>query len=178
MKDLRNACALVALLAASCSAYSQNTPLTLAGYLDFADVGDAHISPDGKRVIYMLRTVDKINDRRQSAMWLVNADGSGARSLGKGGGVGWAPDGAGAHGRRVSRTVRRAAIELPATPAVAASLVRALPGLRGWSLRFDHEPPQKRRGFSTVSYVGVICARIAAMTELRRTGLSKRGTSR
>ncbi|HJY39739.1 MAG TPA: hypothetical protein VJ303_00840, partial [Steroidobacteraceae bacterium] len=92
MKNLLNACALVALLAASCSAYSQNTPLTLAGYLDFADVGDAHISPDGKRVIYMLRTVDKINDLRQSAMWLVNADGSGARSLGKGAGVGWAPD--------------------------------------------------------------------------------------
>jgi dipeptidyl aminopeptidase/acylaminoacyl peptidase len=92
MKNLLNACALVALLAASCSAYSQNTPLTLAGYLDFADVGDAHISPDGKRVVYMLRTVDKINDLRQSAMWLVNADGSGARSLGKGAGVGWAPD--------------------------------------------------------------------------------------
>ena len=84
--------ALVALLTLSFGAHGQHTPLPLEGYLDLADVADAHVSPDGKRVIYMLRTVDKINDRRQSAMWLVNADGSGAHSLGKGAGVGWAPD--------------------------------------------------------------------------------------
>jgi dipeptidyl aminopeptidase/acylaminoacyl peptidase len=85
-------CGLVALLAASLGAHAGDTPLTLAGYLDLADAGDAHIAPDGKRLVYMLRTVDKVNDRRQTAMWLVNADGSGARSLGKGAEVVWAPD--------------------------------------------------------------------------------------
>ena len=87
------ASALIALLLlTSFSAQAAGRPLPLEGYLDLADVGGAHLSQDGKRVVYMLRTVDKVNDRRQSAMWLINADGSGARSLGKGGSVVWAPD--------------------------------------------------------------------------------------
>lgn len=83
---------LALLLVTSVGAFAQNKHLPLEGYLDMTDVGGALVSPDGKRVIYMARTVDKINDRRQSAMWLINADGSAARSLGKGFGVGWAPD--------------------------------------------------------------------------------------
>lgn len=45
--------AWVALLAVSFGAHAQNTPLPLEGYLDMADVADAHISPDGKRVMYV-----------------------------------------------------------------------------------------------------------------------------
>jgi dipeptidyl aminopeptidase/acylaminoacyl peptidase len=74
------------------SVQAQGRSLPLEGYLDMTDVADAQISPDGKRVLYMRRTVDKVNDRRQSAMWLVNADGSGAREIGKGSSVRWAPD--------------------------------------------------------------------------------------
>jgi acylaminoacyl-peptidase len=90
---MASSCALLALvLLASAGAHAQSKVLPLEGYLDMADVADAHIAPDGKRIVYMLRTVDKVNDRRETAMWLVNSDGSGARSLGKGASVGWAPD--------------------------------------------------------------------------------------
>ena len=74
------------------SLQAQGRSLPLEGYLDMTDVGDAQVSPDGKRVLYMRRTVDKVNDRRQSALWIINADGSGERELGKGSNVRWAPD--------------------------------------------------------------------------------------
>ncbi len=82
---------LVLVCALSCVAAHSRT-LPLEGFLDMTDVADAQISPDGKRVLYMRRTVDKMNDRRESSMWVVNSDGTGDRSLGKGSGVRWAPD--------------------------------------------------------------------------------------
>jgi dipeptidyl aminopeptidase/acylaminoacyl peptidase len=74
------------------SLQAQGKPLPLEGYLDMTDVGGAQISPDGNRVLYTRGTTDKVNDRRQSALWLVNADGSSARELGKASNVRWAPD--------------------------------------------------------------------------------------
>lgn len=35
------------------------------------------ISPDGKQIVYVRRGMDIMNDRRQSRLWIVNADGSG-----------------------------------------------------------------------------------------------------
>ena len=67
--------------------------LTLANYLDFEDAQDPRASPDVKQVIYTRRTIDKINDRWDNALWIVNADGAKHRFLLKGGSARWSPDG-------------------------------------------------------------------------------------
>jgi dipeptidyl aminopeptidase/acylaminoacyl peptidase len=71
-----------------------DTLLTVDHYLDYEQVGDPQISPDGKQIVYARRYVNKIEDRWDSALWLMNADGSHNRMLGKGSSPVWSPDGA------------------------------------------------------------------------------------
>jgi dipeptidyl aminopeptidase/acylaminoacyl peptidase len=52
------------------------TLLTTEHYLDWERVSDAQISPDGARVVYTRQTVNKLEDKFESALWIVNADGS------------------------------------------------------------------------------------------------------
>jgi len=70
-----------------------DTLLTVDHYLDFEQVGDPQISPDGKQIVYARRYVNKIEDRWDSALWIMNADGSHNRMLGKGANPVWSPDG-------------------------------------------------------------------------------------
>ncbi len=70
-----------------------DTLLTVNHYLDFETVGDARISPDGSRIIYSRRFVDKQRDAFESALWIMNADGSENRFLVRGGSPVWSPDG-------------------------------------------------------------------------------------
>jgi dipeptidyl aminopeptidase/acylaminoacyl peptidase len=70
-----------------------DTLFTVEKYLDFEQVADPQISPDGSQIIYTRRFVDKLADRWESALWLVNADGSKNRFLLKGSGARWSPDG-------------------------------------------------------------------------------------
>ena len=70
-----------------------DTLLTVDHYLDFEQVGDPQISPDGKQIVYTRRYVNKIDDRWDSALWIMNADGSHNRMLGKGASAVWSPDG-------------------------------------------------------------------------------------
>jgi len=62
-------------------------------YLDYETVGDPQISPDGRRVVYTRRWVDRMADRWESALWIVEADGSRNRFLVKGSNPVWSPDG-------------------------------------------------------------------------------------
>jgi Tol biopolymer transport system component len=62
-------------------------------YLDWETVGDPQISPDGSQIIYARRWVDKINDTRESSLWIMNVDGSRNRFLTNGGSPRWSPDG-------------------------------------------------------------------------------------
>ena len=55
--------------------------LTLDLYLDMETVSDPQISPDGAQIIYTRGWVDKMNDRRESALWIMNADGGRNRFL-------------------------------------------------------------------------------------------------
>ena len=68
--------------------------LSLTHYLDMESVSDPRISPDGERIVYTRGWVDKQADRRESSLWMMNADGSRARHLVDGGGARWSPDGA------------------------------------------------------------------------------------
>jgi len=88
------AAALALALPCAVSAQSQ-TPdrLTLALYLEMESVSDPQISPDGSQIIYTRRWVDKLNDRRESALWIMNADGSKNRYLTDGSSARWSPDG-------------------------------------------------------------------------------------
>lgn len=85
----------VALVAfpASAQEVPSDTLLTVDHYLDWERASDARISPDGSQVVYTRSTVDKMKDRWESALWIVNVDGSKHRFLVKGSGARWAPDG-------------------------------------------------------------------------------------
>ncbi len=77
--------ALTLLAGAAMSLPAQETPsdtlLTVGHYLDFERVSDPQISPDGARVVYVRAYVDKMNDRFESAIWMMDADGGRHRFL-------------------------------------------------------------------------------------------------
>ena len=85
----------LALLPATATA--QETPsdtlLTVNHYLDYETVADARLSPDGTQIVYTRRYVNKQEDRWDSALWIMAADGSRNRFLGKGSDARWSPDG-------------------------------------------------------------------------------------
>lgn len=89
--------ALVALRTAELSAQVQekqdDTLLTVAKYLDFEQVAEPRISPDGSQIVYTRRWVNRIEDRWDSALWMVSADGTRNRFLAKGSNAVWSPDG-------------------------------------------------------------------------------------
>ena len=67
--------------------------ISLPMFLDMVTVSDPEISPDGKQIVFTRRWVDKMNDKFESALYLMNADGSHQRFLVKGSGARWSPDG-------------------------------------------------------------------------------------
>src|SRR5437764_1292661 len=89
--------ALLLLAVAASSAAAQETAsdtlLTVDHYLDWEQVADPRISPDGSQIIYTRRWVNKVEDKWESALWIMNADGSHNRFLVKGSDARWSPDG-------------------------------------------------------------------------------------
>ena len=67
--------------------------ITLEQYLDWEDVQSPQLSPDATQIIFGRRWVDKMNDRWETSLWMMNADGSHARALVQGSDVRWSPDG-------------------------------------------------------------------------------------
>ena len=67
--------------------------LTLDLYLDMETVSEPQLSPDGSRIIYTRGWIDKLDDKRESALWIMNVDGSRNRFLAKGSGARWSPSG-------------------------------------------------------------------------------------
>jgi len=81
------------LLVAGAQEKPSDTLLTVNHYLDYETVADVQIAPDGARIIYARRFVNKQLDRFESALWIMNADGSENRFLTKGSSPKWSPDG-------------------------------------------------------------------------------------
>lgn len=79
-------------LAAQASAQPKDR-LTIADYFNWEDVSNPSLSPDGRQVLYTRTWIDQLNDRRESAVWLMNADGTKNRFLVKGSDARWSPDG-------------------------------------------------------------------------------------
>src|SRR6476646_9666287 len=67
--------------------------IQLEQYLDWEEVQNPQLSPDGNKIIFGRRWVDKMNDRWQTTLMMMNADGSQPRSLVEGSDVHWSPDG-------------------------------------------------------------------------------------
>jgi dipeptidyl aminopeptidase/acylaminoacyl peptidase len=70
---------LLALLgspAASTAAQEASQTLSLDHYLEWEEVGEARLSPDGSQVVYTRRFMDAMNDRWASALWIMDADGT------------------------------------------------------------------------------------------------------
>ena len=90
---------LVALALASLPAViaAQNTVandrLNLDLYWEYETVSDPQLSPDGSQILYTRGWIDKINDKRESSLWIMNADGSKNRFLVRGSGARWSPSG-------------------------------------------------------------------------------------
>ncbi|PYP18023.1 MAG: S9 family peptidase [Gemmatimonadetes bacterium] len=72
---------------------ASDTLLTVNHYLDWEQVADPQVSPNGAQIVYTRRWVNKIEDRWDSGLWIVNADGSKNRFLVKGSNARWSPDG-------------------------------------------------------------------------------------
>ena len=70
-----------------------STLLTTEHWLDWERVSDAQIAPDGSRIVYTRQTVNKQEDKWESSLWILNADGSQHRFLVKGQSARWSPDG-------------------------------------------------------------------------------------
>lgn len=67
--------------------------LTVDRYLDLERVQDPQISPDGAQVVYTRGWVNKLKDRWESSIWVMDADGSRNRFLVDGSRPRWSPDG-------------------------------------------------------------------------------------
>ena len=50
--------------------------LVVADYLEWEQVQAPAFSPDGQQIVFTRRWIDKLNDRWQSSLWIMGADGS------------------------------------------------------------------------------------------------------
>jgi dipeptidyl aminopeptidase/acylaminoacyl peptidase len=75
---------------------AQETPsanrLTTEHYFELERIANAQISPDGSRIVYTREQANRLEDKWESSLWIMNADGSQHRFLAKGSGARWAQD--------------------------------------------------------------------------------------
>lgn len=90
---------LSSLIVTLASPAAAGTSLELSQYLDFERVSDPRISPNGERIVYTRRWVDKLADEWKSSIWIMNAERGAApsgrrnRFLLEGSSPRWSPDG-------------------------------------------------------------------------------------
>ena len=67
--------------------------LDVETYLDWEQVSDPQISPDGSLILYTRQWINRLEDKWESAIWIMGADGGKNRFLMKGSNARWSPDG-------------------------------------------------------------------------------------
>jgi len=95
MKRILVACLFAALAAAAPIAQEtrSTTLLTTEHYLDWERVSDAQISPDGSRIVYAREHVNRMEDKWEQEIWMLNASGEQHRFFVKGSTPRWSPEG-------------------------------------------------------------------------------------
>src|SRR5439155_23253491 len=88
----------VAIVTLGVGLAAQTRGITAEDYLSFEFLSDAHFSPDGSTIAYVVTTIDQKQNRRHSNIWTVAADGSGqparlTASLQSSNSPRWNPDG-------------------------------------------------------------------------------------
>ena len=72
-------------------------PITFDDLYGLASAGDAVVSPDGEKIVYVLRTTDLRANRHSTQLWMMNTDGSAPVQLTYGDAGAsrpqWSPDG-------------------------------------------------------------------------------------
>jgi dipeptidyl aminopeptidase/acylaminoacyl peptidase len=86
-------CVLLILSASALQAQRPADKLTLNDYLEMESVQSPQFSPDGRQIVFGRRWVDKLNDRFETSLWIMDADGARARALLSGSSPVWSPDG-------------------------------------------------------------------------------------
>ena len=79
MKKLRVIAGAVILFVSAVAAFAQNggtRGVTPEDYFAFEFISDPNLSPDGKLVAYVVSRIDRAQNRRNSAIWMVATDGS------------------------------------------------------------------------------------------------------
>ena len=65
----------------------------LENVFDLEYAANPQISPDGEHIVYQRMSMDKMNDRRQSDLWMLETDGERHRPVTSGGSPSWSPSG-------------------------------------------------------------------------------------
>ncbi|HVF55371.1 MAG TPA: S9 family peptidase [Pyrinomonadaceae bacterium] len=96
-RSLNVLCSLLFLLAfavvAHIEVHAQRDRLTVEQFFDWELVASPQVSPDGRQIVYTRRWADKVNDKYEDEIWIMDADGGRNRFLVKGSGAAWSPDG-------------------------------------------------------------------------------------
>ena len=175
-RRLFSAVPLALVLTAPVALAQNQDRLTLSDYLEWEGVGAPRLSPDGSQIIYARNWVDKVNDRRESSIYIMNADGSRPRRLLNGGSPIWSPD-----GTRIAYTatgepsgtqifVRYMDAEGAVTQ---ATRLTSTPGNLRWSpdgksIAFTMQVPNSGGGFRAESQVTALRPRGATWTQTPR----------
>jgi dipeptidyl aminopeptidase/acylaminoacyl peptidase len=93
MKTLQFAALAFVVFQASAQEKPSADRLTTEHYFDLERISAPQISPDGAKIVYTRQQVNRLEDKWDSALWIMNADGSQNRFLAKGGSARWSPDG-------------------------------------------------------------------------------------
>jgi dipeptidyl aminopeptidase/acylaminoacyl peptidase len=84
---------LLVLAAPPLQAQRPSDRLVIADYLDWEQVQSPVFSPDGRQIAFTRRWIDRLNDRWESSLWIMEADGTRQRVMLEGSSPRWSPDG-------------------------------------------------------------------------------------
>ena len=90
---MRKLALILALALASVAAPATGRPMTYTDLATMKRIGAPALSPEGKWLAYTVTTTDLSKNSRSNAIWLMRADGTGAREVGEGDSPVWSPDG-------------------------------------------------------------------------------------
>ncbi len=72
---------MVMILLGVSAALAETHPFSVHDMLAMDRISDPNVSPNGERIVFVLRTIDVEANRGQADLWLIHADGTGLRRL-------------------------------------------------------------------------------------------------